>query len=188
MICSQVSPGERGGWGWDSGGNHHGRRCQSNYHLLHRWRQRGRWVGRNHSCCWFQLSWSWRNASPHVAWGMRTDLRLKLLHPPRVSRRVHFKWDDGSGFHSQRPGLREQLQLCSKGGGRLHRSGVIQPPSSLQEWVKSIQLYWCNTFIHLWREAREVSVHNRRDMRHFWYQRPRTEQHRLSCILFVCLC
>lgn len=75
---------------------------------------------------------------------LRTGLRLKLLHPLCVSRRVHFKWDDGSGFHSQRPGLREQFQLCSKGGGRLHHSGVIQPPSSLQKWVKSIQikLYW----------------------------------------------
>lgn len=44
LIHSQVSTSERGGCCWNRSGSHRGSCCQSNYHLLHRRRQRGRWV------------------------------------------------------------------------------------------------------------------------------------------------
>lgn len=44
LIHSQVSTGERGGCCWNRSGSHNGSCCQSDYRLLHHWRQRGRWV------------------------------------------------------------------------------------------------------------------------------------------------
>lgn len=44
LIRSQVSTGERGGCCRNRSGSHHGSSCQSDHHLLHHRRQRGRWV------------------------------------------------------------------------------------------------------------------------------------------------
>lgn len=48
-----------------------------------------------------------------------------------LSRSVCIKWNHRSDFHSQAPGLWGQFQLRSEGGGRLHESGILEPPGSL---------------------------------------------------------
>lgn len=58
-----------------------------------------------------------------------------LFLPPVLSRFICIKWNNRSDFHRQATGLRDKFQLCSEGRSRLHESGVLQPPSSLQKWV-----------------------------------------------------
>ena len=57
LIRSQVCTSERGGWCWDSGGSHCGSCCQSNYRVLHHWRQRGRWVSSELFICRAAALW-----------------------------------------------------------------------------------------------------------------------------------
>lgn len=66
---------------------------------------------------------------------------------------------DGRDFHSQAAGLRGQRQLRSESRGRLHESGVVEPPRSLQEWVclRSLGLFKI-TGIYLWQRIASPQI------------------------------
>lgn len=79
LVHSQVSTGERAGCCRHRSGSHHGSSCQSDYHLLHHRRQRGRWVGssRGLSVLLPERSLLLGKVPPHTA--ARTSQPLQVL-------------------------------------------------------------------------------------------------------------